>query len=639
MAIKSILDIEVNDSAFQRFREHFDKYQSALADMPDAWRAVGGEIDGASAGFAKMTAALMAQNELLHSANKEQDRARETTERQVRAWHSMAKDAHAFASRIADATKSLLRWTGITTALSGILGVGGLFGIDRLAIAAGQGRRSALGLGLTFGEQRAFQTDFGRIVDPGAFLGGVNEALHDVTKRVALMSLGLNPEEGADTAQVGAEALMRVKRLMDQTPDNMLAQVAQARHLGDLGLSLQDLERIKATPAAELGAYASSFQTDVARLNLTRQQLKAWQDLQVQLHRAGQSIEVTLIRGLTPLAQPLEKLSQGFADIVAALANSPTVKLWVEELGHGLEDVAKWIGSPQFKSDVESFVEDIGKLAKAIEHAVEWVEGLLPGGAKAAPSSSKGPTEQQKAAQDFARNNKRLEQEGLIPYLWDWATGNLDQPPGTQPPARKQDAPVWYEPWTWRWEWHDWSKRPAHPTDPVLRGIFGSLEQQQHLPPGLLNSVFQTESGGDPNAIGPMTRYGQAKGGFQFTDDTARRYGLQNQFDPAASAYAASRYFRDLLDEFHGDVEEALAGYNWGPANVARDIAQYGSDWKAHAPRETQNYVTNVLAGMSAPAAPGFASPQQGRIPGVRIEVNNNTGGNATVSASQLATR
>lgn len=123
----------------------------------------------------------------------------------------------------------------------------------------------------------------------------------------------------------------------------------------------------------------------------------------------------------------------------------------------------------------------------------------------------------------------------------------------------------------------------------AMAGEFGVLEGKYGLPAGLLSSVAGTESGGDPFAVSPKG----AKGPFQFMDGTARDLGLKGMdvYDPHKSADAAARYLRYLLDATGGDLEKALASYNWGLGNVQKK----GMD---NLPSETRNYVPKVMAGM-----------------------------------------
>ena len=81
---------------------------------------------------------------------------------------------------------------------------------------------------------------------------------------------------------------------------------------------------------------------------------------------------------------------------------------------------------------------------------------------------------------------------------------------------------------------------------------FASLESQYKLPNGLLSAINMQESRGNANAIGPMTKYGTAKGGFQFLDGTAKRFGLVGNevFNTGKSAEAAAKYFQFLYEKF-----------------------------------------------------------------------------------------
>ncbi|HCB0131121.1 TPA: lytic transglycosylase domain-containing protein, partial [Klebsiella variicola subsp. variicola] len=76
MVAKSIVDIDVNDDKFVAFMERFREYQSALDDLPEAWRvaAVGigesskqtekakGEAKGLGAEFNAVAEAILTIN-------------------------------------------------------------------------------------------------------------------------------------------------------------------------------------------------------------------------------------------------------------------------------------------------------------------------------------------------------------------------------------------------------------------------------------------------------------------------------------------------------------------------------------------------------------------------------------------------
>ncbi|WP_323112912.1 lytic transglycosylase domain-containing protein [Klebsiella quasipneumoniae] len=157
----------------------------------------------------------------------------------------------------------------------------------------------------------------------------------------------------------------------------------------------------------------------------------------------------------------------------------------------------------------------------------------------------------------------------------------------------------------------------------AMAGEFGALEGKYGLPAGLLSSVAATESGGDPFAVSPKG----AKGPFQFMDGTARDLGLKGMdvYDPHKSADAAARYLRYLLDATGGDLEKALASYNWGLGNVKKK----GMD---NLPSETRNYVPKVMAGMR----PGAGMAVDRAMPGQAGGVYNFYGTKITTQAQNV---
>lgn len=121
---------------------------------------------------------------------------------------------------------------------------------------------------------------------------------------------------------------------------------------------------------------------------------------------------------------------------------------------------------------------------------------------------------------------------------------------------------------------------------------FSNLEDQYKLPTGLLSAINMQESRGNANAIGPMTKYGQAKGGFQFLDGTAKRFGLVGDavFNTGKSAEAAAKYFSFLYGKF-GTWEKAISAYHAGEGNVERGTGLGPIN---------REYVKNVMGYMDA---------------------------------------
>ncbi|PSY65662.1 transglycosylase SLT domain-containing protein [Escherichia sp. 20412-1] len=131
---------------------------------------------------------------------------------------------------------------------------------------------------------------------------------------------------------------------------------------------------------------------------------------------------------------------------------------------------------------------------------------------------------------------------------------------------------------------------------PELRAHFSRLEKQYHLPENTLYGLAMTESSGRADAVGPVTRYGTAKGMFQLIDPTAREFGLYGRdvFDPYKASDAAARKMVGLMKQYNGDLQLSLQAYNWGEGNL--------NAWRRgqkNMPSERMNYAPKVLGHMN----------------------------------------
>lgn len=101
----------------------------------------------------------------------------------------------------------------------------------------------------------------------------------------------------------------------------------------------------------------------------------------------------------------------------------------------------------------------------------------------------------------------------------------------------------------------------------------------------LLHAVISAESGYNPAAVSNKG----AVGLMQLMPETARRYGVENSFDPEQNIRGGTKYLSYLLQLFGNNLELAVAAYNAGENAVIRhgySIPPY---------RETLGYVPSVL--------------------------------------------
>jgi soluble lytic murein transglycosylase-like protein len=107
------------------------------------------------------------------------------------------------------------------------------------------------------------------------------------------------------------------------------------------------------------------------------------------------------------------------------------------------------------------------------------------------------------------------------------------------------------------------------------------------LSPSLVGAVIQTESGGNPRAV---SRAG-AMGLMQLMPDDVQGAGISDPFDPEQNIAAGTKQLAGLLQQYGGNLDLALAGYNAGPAAVRK----YGGIPPFH---ETQTYIQKVKSAM-----------------------------------------
>lgn len=121
----------------------------------------------------------------------------------------------------------------------------------------------------------------------------------------------------------------------------------------------------------------------------------------------------------------------------------------------------------------------------------------------------------------------------------------------------------------------------SSPTD--LDGIINQASRRHGVDVSLIKAVIKAESNFNPTAVS----HAGAQGLMQLMPGTARDLGVTNSFDPEQNVMAGTRFLKDMLKRYHGNVDSALAAYNWGPGNVDKKGT-------SGLPQETRNYLARV---------------------------------------------
>ncbi len=125
-----------------------------------------------------------------------------------------------------------------------------------------------------------------------------------------------------------------------------------------------------------------------------------------------------------------------------------------------------------------------------------------------------------------------------------------------------------------------------HPviSEQELEPMINRFSRQHNLPPALIRAVIKAESDFDPLAV---SRAG-AVGLMQLMPQTAVQLDVRDLYDPEDNIGGGTKYLRQLLDRFRGNLPLALAAYNAGENLVDR--------YRTVPPiNETQKYVRKVL--------------------------------------------
>lgn len=393
MAAKSIVEIDVQDEKFQSFLEKFNEYQKALGELPEQWRgAVHGlgeaaketervrdGTEGITKAFADGVAALASVNDGLDRLNGNLEKATKTqTEFNKKSGgarnflNKASKDAKSLADHIKDATTSLLSWGTVLGLFSGLAGAGGLWGLNHLAGNASAQRFTAMGLGTTAGGLNSTAVDFQKALgNPVGTLGAIRDAQLDLSKRWQFRAMGVdNPDR--DPAELLPEMIKAARDIFVRNGSTQ--QGAEAYGLANY-FTLDDLNRFKKMSDEEIDTMAKQAQQDTRRLQLTDQQLRQWQDFNIQLDRSKVSIGNTFIRGLAPLAPELGKLSDAFSGAIETVLKSPELGKWIDGLSDGIRRFGNYLASPEFQKDVEAFISGVERLGRVIGKVIDWISG------------------------------------------------------------------------------------------------------------------------------------------------------------------------------------------------------------------------------------------------------------------------
>lgn len=593
MAVKSIIEIDVQDDAFKAFVALFDKYQTALKKLPGAWNESGKAADGLSFSLSKVGDKIQGNVNLISKQTEEQRKLQRQIEASNRAWAEFGRNTVRIGATIKDISLNILKMG----AVSGLFtGAGGLFGMMSLASGAAATRRSAGELGVTSGQLRAANITYERMGNAGSMLETIANIKEDDTRRYLLTEmLGISQRDveqksAADLLPDVYSAIQRRYNDPNIVPPGLRGSQAHLEAVGILPFtgSVGTARLIGGTSTQELDQLAGRYRSRTGELTTTDAAGERFATFIEQIKAAGTALETTLQNRLVGLSEPISRLVRAFTNLARSGIESPQFEQGIKSFAEYIEDFGSWVGSEEGKQAFSDFIDNVTEVVAGLGRMAAWLASWFP----SRTPSTVGP--QAPSSQD---NMSRF-MDGRRPN----SIGNRARAGGYYPGSAEE---------------------PQTPIEEAAR--LSALERAANLPPGILGTIYRLESssGTDPRSRRP-NRAG-ALGPFQFTPAAARQYGVEDRLDFDQSARGASLFMSDLLRRYNGNLEMALAAYNWGPSRVDRQIAALGANWRTGLPVETQNYLNR--AGFSSSPVNVNANTQPGT--GVLIRIENNTGGSA----------
>ncbi len=153
-----------------------------------------------------------------------------------------------------------------------------------------------------------------------------------------------------------------------------------------------------------------------------------------------------------------------------------------------------------------------------------------------------------------------------------------------------------------------------------LEPLITRYSRQHRLHPALIRAVIKAESDFDAMAV---SRAG-AVGLMQLMPQTAVRMDVRDLYDPDQNIGGGTKYLRQLLDRFHGDLPLALAAYNAGENLVDRYRALPPIDETRHYVRKVLRYYrTFLIRDRGASSRTFIPLVREGRLPRTSLTIES----------------
>lgn len=646
-----VLSVDIDESRLRRMEEVVNKFNSALAIGPGGFRppSVPDNKLFPVSPPARQSAGLPGQGKNNGEFDKFLKGLNKQAQGTVRTFGLINKTLGMTSSLLKKLFESTVAWS----ARIALLGTGGMFGYNVLANHIAAQYRAAQGQNMTTGQMQAAQSVY------GSRISGTDNIIQSLAKAqnnpqdpayAALLAQGINPQDnpGDNLPKV----MSSLSGMLNQYKGTGVSQAV----LNSMGWgSIVDVATANQIAANDdrIAGFNDDYRNRSTRLDRDLgQSQRSWQDLSGNLQNDGDQIGNSFLKALSRLNGPINNLADQLTADIDKFLNGGNGKAVFDTVADGLEKLGNWLSGPDFQKDLTDFEKEIKNIADSVRDAIHWFNKLTgqPDEPETPVPESAGKESSGHALKSLLSGKYNSPGDLIMAaghtagVVFDNAVLNPMQKRAVANARanRASTAGAFRQAW-------DFLTAPSPMNDPhdrhaqnVLKSHVADANYRAGLPGGMLSAIAGKESSWDSSAISKAG----AAGLFQFTTDTAARYGLtaQERFDPMKATGAAAHYLTDNLNRYHGDIAETLAQYNGGNAAITKsgnlslkmETIQYLKDLLPKIEGGTGQHA-GLMARLSSAETQLRQHPEQQRVL-VQLEVNQKPGSDIGLSTKSQYT-
>jgi hypothetical protein len=139
------------------------------------------------------------------------------------------------------------------------------------------------------------------------------------------------------------------------------------------------------------------------------------------------------------------------------------------------------------------------------------------------------------------------------------------------------------------------------------------------LDPALVDTIFQIESGYNPEAVSPKGAVGIG----QLMPKTAAGRNVKDSTDPYQNIDASLQELKSLQKKYDNDTTKIAAAYNWGQGNLDKHLNKNDGEINpAKLPNETRNYIKKITDLIPISSANAEVAPVAAPAPAAQQEAD-----------------